>query len=343
MKKTTLSTQSELLPHLCSPHSIIGLILAGELLALILVLSRSELRLFSWADMGIVSMVIQWIILASAMVLCSLRHVFRQMPPTLSGSLAYAIVLVIAAIVLAIGHWLLSVEPPFWSFLTHLIIAAVLSGIMLRYLYLQQQLHNQKQAELQSRIHALQARIKPHFLFNSMNTIASLIAVNQDAAEKAVEDLSELFRASLQCANLVPLADELSLCHRYVAIEKLRLGDRLRVEWQCNQLPEAAKVPGLSVQPLIENAICHGIQKLQAGGLVEVIINTSGEYLLIQIRNPFPIDSACTKGKEGHEMAMRNINHRLQAHYGGKASLKVNIEPDNDLYRYYRVTMRLPL
>ena len=343
MKKTTLSAQGELLPNLCSPHSIIGLILAGELLALILVLSRSELRLFSWADMGGVSMVIQWIILASAAVLCGLRQVFRQMPPTLSGSLAYAIVLAIAAIVLTMGQWLLSAEPQFWGFLTHFIIAAIISGLMLRYLYLQQQLYNQKQAELQSRIHALQARIKPHFLFNSMNTIASLIAIDPDAAERAVENLSELFRASLECANLVPLADELSLCHRYVAIEKLRLGDRLRVEWQCDPLPEAAKVPGLSLQPLIENAICHGIQKLHLGGLVEVIIHTSDEHLLIRIRNPFPIDSACAEGKEGHEMAMRNINHRLQAHYGGKASLTVHIEPENDIYNYYRVTMRLPL
>ena len=185
MKKTTLSAQGNFLPYLCNPQSIGGLILAGELLAVALVLLQSELPGFSWLHMGSVSLAIQWIVLPSAAVLCNLQHIFRQFSLITSGALAYAIVLTIAASVLATGQWLLNVEPKFWDFFNHMLVAAIFSGVMLRHLYLQQQLHNQRRAELQSRIHALQARIRPHFLFNSMNTIASLIAIDPDTAEKA--------------------------------------------------------------------------------------------------------------------------------------------------------------
>ena len=342
MKKTTLPIRGDLLPNLCTPKSIIGLILVGELLALTLVLYRSELPTFSWSYMGTVSIVIQWIVLCSAAALCSLRGIFRKISPAISGSLAYATVLLIAAIVLAIAQWVLTASPQFWDFLKHMFIAAIFTGVILRCLYLQQQLHNERRAELQSRIHALQARIRPHFLFNSMNTIASLIATDPDAAEKAVEDLSELFRASLQYADLVPLADELSLCRRYIDIEQLRLGDRLKVEWQCDELPKEIQIPGLSLQPLIENAIVHGIQKLGSGGVIKVTVNTDDVDLCIQVCNPFP-DSVTSAGTEqGHEIAMTNINHRLQAHYGQSASLMVQVELGNSVNNYI-VTMRLPL
>jgi two-component system, LytTR family, sensor histidine kinase AlgZ len=343
MKKTTLSIQGDFLPYLCAPQTIFGLVLAGQLLALALVLSQSELRAFSWSQMGAISMAIQWIMLPSAAVLCGLGKIFRQLPPIISGSLAYSIVLIIAAVVLAVGQWLFTMELLFWNFITHMLVAAIFAGIMLRYLYLQQQLHNQRRAELQSRIHALQARIKPHFLFNSMNTIASLIAIDPDEAEKAVENLSELFRASLQGTDLVPLVDELSLCRSYVAIEQVRLGDRLRVEWQFDKIPEGVKIPSLSLQPLIENAIYHGIQKLRFGGVVEVIVKISGIDLFIQVRNPFPTGLSGDKSMQGHKMAMSNINHRLQAYYGNKASLMVQIQPDDGVQEYYVVAMRLPL
>lgn len=343
MQKTTLPTQGNLLPHLCAPQSIVGLLLAGELLALALVLSRSNLRAFCWPDMGAVSMVIQWVMLSSAAALCHLRPVFRRFPPAISGALAYTVVLTIAVLVLAAGQWILNAQLRLWELLTNMLIVAIFAGILLRYLYLQQQLHNQRQAELQSRIHALQARIRPHFLFNSMNTIASLIAIDSEAAERAIENLSEVFRASLQCADLIPLADELSLCRSYVAIEQVRLGERLTVKWQCGPFPTDIDIPSLSLQPLIENAIYHGIQRLRYGGIVEVHINSGNNGLFIQVRNPFPSRSKDSDKLNNHQMAMSNINYRLQAHYGHKASLTVQIQPGDKGQDYYFVSMRLPL
>ncbi len=123
-------------------------------------------------------------------------------------------------------------------------IACIIAGMVLRYFYVQQQLREQEQSELQSRIQALQSRIRPHFLFNSMNIIASLISVDPETAESVVEDLSELFRASLNDAgNQVLLTEELELCERYVRIEQLRLGDRLKARLGHRRIPRWAEDP----------------------------------------------------------------------------------------------------
>src|SRR5690606_15741716 len=127
--------------------------------------------------------------------------------------------------------------------------------------YLTQQLRLRQKAELEARIQALQSRIRPHFLFNSMNSIASLIGIDPQAAEAAVEDLSGLFRASLgQSSAEVSLDDEFELCRRYLRMEQLRLGERLRVRWDVDAVPTTLPIPALSLQPLLENAIYHGIQ-----------------------------------------------------------------------------------
>ncbi|WP_235015357.1 sensor histidine kinase [Oceanicoccus sp. KOV_DT_Chl] len=175
--------------------------------------------------------------------------------------------------------------------LTHILICAVLAGIALRYFYLTQQLRLNQRAELQARIQALQSRIRPHFLFNSMNIIASLIAVDQEAAETAVEDLAGLFRASLaEAETQVTLAEELELCRRYTRIEQLRLGQRLQLDWQVDQVPQQLKIPSLSVQPLLENAIYHGIQQLPAGGTVAIAARYAQGVFTLSITNPSPLN-----------------------------------------------------
>ena len=123
--------------------------------------------------------------------------------------------------------------------------------MVLRWFYLQQQLQNREQAALKSRIQALQSRIRPHFLFNSMNSIASLIDIDPEAAEKMVVDLSELFRASLMEPGLVSIEDEIALCKQFVSIEQTRLGPRLAVEWNVDLSEGSFKIPSLMLQPLI--------------------------------------------------------------------------------------------
>ena len=176
-----------------------------------------------------------------------------------------------------------------WWLARNVMIAVVLSGVVLRYFYLQQQITLKERAELQARLDALRNRIRPHFLFNTMNSIASLIATRPDAAEQAVEDLSELLRASLQEAEIdATVADEVRLCKLYLGIEQLRLGDRLSIEWQVAEAVRDAPMPSLILQPLVENAIDHGIAQIPAGGTVRIEVRSERGNICVRVQNPLP-------------------------------------------------------
>lgn len=319
-------TSTDFLPDICSTYAIFLLILAAELLALLLAVADTGLRGLSWAQVGLISVEVQWIALASAALLCYLRPHLGRMNPMAAGGISYLLVLAIAFGLAVVGQFLLQ-DPShgfidWWQVASHVLMTGLLSSILLRYLYLQQQLRNQQQAELQARIQALQSRIQPHFLFNSMNTIASLIAVDQDKAERVVEDLSDLFRASLAQAVLVPIAQELSLCEAYVRIEQLRLGERLQVIWQVDESLTNIFIPSLLLQPLLENAIGHGIEPLPKGGQVLVDIYRDKDDLMLCISNPV-VTTKSTQVSKGNQMALENIQHRLSAHFGDAASMQV--------------------
>jgi two-component system sensor histidine kinase AlgZ len=328
--------QGDFLPNLCTVQAVFHLILVGELLAIALTVVQAGVLSFNWNRLGVLSILIQWIVLASAASLCPLRPWFKRQHPMVAGLASYLLVLMITLVFSAIGVFMQSdeAEPDWDLLLSNLMLAAVFAGIVLRYFYLQQQLRNQQQAELNARIQALQARIRPHFLFNSMNSIASLIDFDPAAAEKMVVDLSELFRASLSEPGLIPLERELELCRRFVAIEQMRIGDRLQMNWDLDPIRDAM-VPSLLLQPLIENAIYHGIQPLVEGGLVNVSVKSAGPNCEIRVLNPVG-DKRQTSSKN-NGMALDNIRHRLDAHYGKKGGLEVEATP-----RYYQVRVWFP-
>lgn len=217
-----------------------------------------------------------------------------------------------------------------------LVFANLLVAYLLRQSFLKHHLKRRHESEQNAKIQALQSRIRPHFLFNSMNVIASLIPVDPDAAEQAVEDLSELFRASLQQAgSFVRTSQELDLCQRYLGIEGLRMGDRLKVEWNVESPPAAAEMPLLILQPLLENAIYHGIQPLSQGGTVTVNVRFLDGMMEARIRNPLSTPENSGGGgdgspgrprlpHEGNHLAIANIRQRLEAVYGKKATLITN-------------------
>lgn len=304
------------LPDLCSVYSILFLLLLGELLALVLVLAGSGLYPFDWTRLGLVSLSIQWIVLPSAAVLCQLRPRLARMQPRHAGIVAYLVVLAVIAVVLLLqvrwmGH--LDLGQAAGDFL----VGAICAGIVLRYAYLQQQLANQQRAEMDSRWQALQSRIRPHFLFNSMNSLASLIALDPPRAERMVLDLSALFRASLAEPRLVPVQQELALARRYLDIEALRLGARLKTDWLIGDFPAEACMPSMLLQPLLENAIVHGVARCRQGGEIVIALHTSGTgngtRLCLSVTNPLPESPSPS---EGNGMATENIRLRLAALYG---------------------------
>ncbi len=215
---TTRAVRAEsnsFLPNLCAPPAVLVLVLVAELLALLLAMINRGLAPFSWDAVALYSFQVQWIVLVSAVLLCRLQPSLNRWSPVRAGAVSYGLVLLVTLVFSLLGQWLMQafLGAPWtlnlWHLAENLLTAAILAGIGLRYLYLQQQLRNQQQAELNARIQALQSRIRPHFLFNSLNSIASLIATAPERAERAVEDLASLFRASLAEPALIPLSREL--------------------------------------------------------------------------------------------------------------------------------------
>ncbi|WP_066959489.1 sensor histidine kinase [Microbulbifer sp. Q7] len=353
------------LPDLCSVTGVAALVLMGELLALVLVLASDGLNPFNWQRLGLVSLTVLWAILPSAAILCRLRPRLARLRHKLAAALSYSTVLAVLVVVLLAQHWwsadMAGAPIDYWSLLANFLVGAICAGVVLRYAYVQQQWHNQQQAELGARIEALQSRIRPHFLFNSMNSLASLIAVDAERAEKLVEDLSALFRASLADSKLVPLEQEIALAKRYMEIESLRLGSRLQQEWQIDNLPAGATLPSMLLQPLLENAVLHGIARLRHGGTIKIdirevpvthkkFIGSGTSELLLSIHNPVADCEIKTEIDErhlsnahvGNGMAMENIRQRLSAFYGDR--FRFSAQPcDGEHGTEYRVEIRLPL
>ena len=190
-------------------------------------------------------------------------------------------------------------------------------------------------AVAEARIQALQARIRPHFLYNSINAVLSLIRSEPRRAESALEDLADLFRVLMaDNRSLTPISAEVALARQYLDIESLRLGERLRIVWRIERMPADALVPPLLLQPLVENAVYHGIEPQERGGEISIDIQAEGGRLVMVLMNPY---SSTSKHPSGNRMALANIRERLQLHYDAEASMRSEIVDG-----LYRVTIRLP-
>jgi len=216
-------------------------------------------------------------------------------------------------------------------------VTAIVTAVVLRYFYVQHHWQERTAAAASAQLQALQARIRPHFLFNCMNTIASLTRSDPATAERAIEDLSDLLRASLSNhQQLVPLPDEFDLVRRYLAIETLRLGPRLKVLWATDGLPAGLQLPPLSLQPLVENAIHHGIERLAQGGVIGIEATVAEGRLRITISNP--VTDANSPPVSGNHVAQENLRQRLAARYGAAGELRIE-----QTAQAYRATLIIPI
>ncbi|HET7674337.1 MAG TPA: histidine kinase, partial [Gammaproteobacteria bacterium] len=333
------------LPDFCSGTAILPVILIAELLAFILATAGHPLDVGFWADLGLTSLFLQWVALTSAGVLCGVRRHLSGHSTRLTVVVSYIFLLATTAFLSECAYQVSAVTGiapgviaeshlPFIG--RNLIISAIINALVLRYFYVNRQWKKNVEREAQSRIEALQARIRPHFLFNSLNTIAALIAAQPRVAERAIEDLADLFRASLGAAGtVVSLADEVALTREYEHIEKLRLGERLRVDWRIDQLPGEARVPQLMLQPVLENAIYHGIEPLPAGGVIEVDGHRTQNDIIIRVTNPIaPLGSP---RRRGNSMALDNVRERLRLLYGSAATVDADMAGER-----FQLTLRFP-
>ena len=188
----------------------------------------------------------------------------------------------------------------------------------------------------EARLQALQARIRPHFLFNSLTAVLSLVRSEPRRAEAALEDLADLFRVLMRDnRDLAPLGDEVELCRQYLELEQLRLGERLVVEWNVKSMPRDALVPPLVLQPLLENAVYHGIEPLTSPGILSINIFLSRDEVHAILRNPYIATGA--RHHAGNRMALDNIRERLALHFDAEASLESRVSRD-----VYEVHIRMP-
>ena len=198
----------------------------------------------------------------------------------------------------------------------------------------------------EARLQALTARIRPHFLFNSLNAVLALIRSEPRRAEAALEELAELFRALMRDhRELLPLADEIALCRQYLALESLRLGERLQVEWALDAMPASLLVPPLMLQPLLENAVYHGIEPLGQPGLLSIRCVREGDTLRLDVTNPLPPPGGRAGrpgGPAGSHMALDNIRERLALYYDLEARLETQEATRADGLREFRVRIVLP-
>ena len=342
-RKTNPQLDSLFIPDLCGMRMVFVVVMVAELFAIVLALAPVSLSLQGyWLKLALISLFVQWAALASSGVLCLVRPYLVGMSNRHVAISSFGLILLVVAVISEVAYWTLYYPDAFanahWHFLfRNLVITAIISGLVLRYFYMSQQWRHRIKTESEARLQALQSRIRPHFLFNSMNTIASLTRSNPSKAEQAVEDLAELFRISLGDArSRYSMADELTLCKRYLDIEGLRLDDRLRVEWDTDALPEDARVPPLLLQPLLENAIYHGIETLPGGGVIKVIGKRHGGKLTIEINNPFP-NREPQQHHKGNQLALANIRERLQAVYDQRGKLETSLVGDE-----YQVKVHIP-
>jgi two-component system sensor histidine kinase AlgZ len=289
----------------------------------------------AWLNLVRLSLFLQWIALSGGAALCLARPWLVRMSNRAASLASYALLLAVTLVLSEVIYRALALSGVRYDFLPdshwvfilrNLVISAIVSALLLRYFYVQHQWKHNVEREAQARIAALQARIRPHFLFNSMNTIASLIRDKPEIAERTLEDLADLFRASLNTTeHQISLAEEMAVTHQYQRIEALRLGERLQVDWRVDAMPADARIPRLILQPLLENAIYHGIEQLAEGGTVTIAGFRTGKMLTLNVTNPVPGEGV-RRRRAGNQMALDNVRERLALAYPGQASLEVTNE-----------------
>ncbi len=333
------NAQSRLLPDFRNAGVILRILLGVNLLALLAALVRSDGLLACLRDYFTMAAWLQPLLLFNLAALALLGSWLHGLPPWS----ARVLVLVLAATSAAMLSLL-------WSLLTFdewgwqgLVRAALLAGTaaacMLSYLALRASALSP--ALIEARLQSLTARIRPHFLFNSLTAVMSLIRLDPRRAESALEELADLFRALLRDPRqLVPIGDELALCRQYLDLEKLRLGERLRVEWSIDDLPADLLVPPLLLQPLLENAVYHGIEPVDNGGTIRVALLRRADELRIDLANPTSVSHA--EHARGNHMALDNIEERLALYYDLEARLDTGEVRLADGSHEYRVHIVLP-
>lgn len=319
--------------------AIVWILLAGEALALALALAPG-LAVGRLEYFGLSSLAIQWVLMMTLAALYGVRRRAQRLRPMAIAQLVLVLLLAATAAVTE-TIWLFF---PGWSGADsgHAVTTLHALGIALALGLLGlAAFHNHWRGRLnairakQSELQSLQARIRPHFLFNTLNTGAALVHQRPEEAERLLLDLADLFRAALAGPRKIPLGEELGLARRYLEIEQLRFGDRLQVRWDLPREIPPVPVPALSIQPLVENAVRHGAERM-AQADIEIAVSTTSDTVVVRISNPLPAADAA--GNAGHRVGLNASQARIEALTGGRGSVRTEVVDGR-----FVATVRLPV
>lgn len=320
------------LPNCQNLGVLLRILIIVNLLGLLAVILLSTSMDDVFPLMADISMTVQPILLISILCLYLLYPMLKKFQYWLSISFIMSLTMSISALIVMLFTHYFSFDTVVVPYRI-IILTGLTTAIILYYFSLQQRAYSPAIAE--ARLQALQARIRPHFLFNSINAVLSLIRSQPKRAETALEDMADLFRVLMaENRELVPLENEIALCKQYLSIESLRMEERLKLNWQIDNMPSNALIPPLILQPLLENAVYHGIEPLPEGGEILVMITIKLNELMIKISNPCNNKNS---DHNGNKMALKNIKERLTLHFDLEASIK-----HKTVNNQYTVIIRLP-
>jgi two-component system sensor histidine kinase AlgZ len=318
---------------------IIWVLLAGEGLATVLTLAADDSQ-NRWVRFGLISLLVQWVALLTLGGLYVLRHWLRTRKTQTIAYLALALLAFNSVVVVNLFWWALGGSGSWQVERADILLRSVAIALVVGWLGLAafQNHWNARQLAVkakQAELSALQARVRPHFLFNTLNTGAALVHQRPDEAERLLLDLADLFRAALGGPRTIPLEEELALIRRYLEIESLRFRERLRVRWSLPETLPDVLVPTLSLQPLVENAIKHGIERISGGGELSIGVDTEGDDIRIVIENPIPSDDSAVS--RGHNVGLSASSAQIEAFTEGRGGVEARAENG-----VFSATVRLP-
>lgn len=323
-------------------------ILLLELIAIVIVIGRHEhFDTTTWLDLNLLLAYALTLAFLAIVVFMLSAPLFRRMSIEAGLITTYLVLLLISLaatelmVLVLFDTGYITERWPLWreSFrLRALFITAIVGIPALSYLAMVYRLEADARTKQEATMQALQSRIRPHFLFNSLNSVATLTRRDPERAEAILHDIADLFRVLLADARkLVSISAEREISRQYLEVEKVRLGDRLKIQWNVKQVPRSALIPALILQPLLENAIYHGIEPRFAGGTIAIDLWTENDRLNIMITNPLPERSAASPSK-GNKIAQENIRQRLATQFGNAASME-SFQHDG----LYRVHITMPI
>lgn len=331
MASISQNRRADLLPDFRNLGVMLRILVAVSVLSFVAAMLQAQ----SWAGVldrwFAISALVQPVVILSLVVLGLLTGWLRSIDYPAAVASILLLEAGMAAALVATTSALFGSET--WDMARTLVFTVVATIALLGYFNLRNRALSPALTE--ARLQALQARIRPHFLFNSINAVLSLVRSEPRRAEAALEDMADLFRVLMaDNRELVPLEAEVELCRQYLDLEKLRLGDRLQVEWHVDNMPRDALVPPLVLQPLLENAVYHGIEPAVEPGVVSINIYALRDQLHMVLRNPYRKEGS---HHAGNKMALGNIRERLSLHFDAEAVLQTRVGDSQ-----YEVHITLP-